>query len=102
MKERGHSIHDVERDWSFVDHLRYFINGPALPSSTIGGFRKIMIDDAGTTGEVLEQLRKFVRAETRKLRLDRTTARDEFWKLAKEAGYDYPESIRDAAGNAGK
>jgi len=50
----------------------------------------------------MNQLCKFVRAETRKLRLDRTTARDEFWKLAKEAGYDHAETIRGAAGSAGR
>ncbi len=61
-----------------------------------------MIDDIGTSGEVMDQLCKFVRNETRKLRLDRGTARDEFWKLAQEAGYDNAKTIRDAAGNAGK
>ena len=87
---------------NFVEYLRYFINGPALPSGTIEGFRKIMIDDLGTSGEVMDQLCKFVRAETRSLRLDRGTARDEFWKLATEAGYDQAEIIREAAGDAGK
>lgn len=87
---------------NFVEHLRYFIRGPSLPSNTIEGFRKIIIDDAGTSGDVMNQLCKFVRAETRKLRLDRWTAKDEFWKLAKEVGYDHAEIIREAAGSAGK
>jgi hypothetical protein len=87
---------------NFVEYLRYFIGGPSVPSSTIEGFRKIMIDDAGTSGEVMDQLCKFVRAETRKLRLNRSTAKDEFWKLAKEAGYGQAETIREAAGSAGK
>jgi hypothetical protein len=102
MEEHGYSIHDIVKDWSFVDRLRYFINGPSLPQSTIEGFRKIMTDDAGTSGEVMDQLCRFVRAETRKLRLSRAEARDEFWKLAKEAGYDMAEIIRESAGAAGK
>ena len=85
-----------------MEYLRYFINGPGLPSKTIEGFRKIMIDDLGTSGEVMDQLCTFVRAETRNLQLDRGTARDEFWKLATEAGYDQAETIREAAGSAGK
>ena len=61
-----------------------------------------MIADAGTTGEVMEELKKFVRSETRKLRLTRGAAREEFWKLAKETGYAHDGIIRDAAGSAGK
>lgn len=86
----------------FVKCLRYFIYGPALPPATIEGFRKILIEDLGTSGEIMNQLCKFVRAEVRKLRLDRTTAKDEFWKLATEAGYSHAETIRNAAGSAAK
>jgi hypothetical protein len=100
MQAHGNSIHDVAKDWSFVDHLRYFINGPALPSSTIEGFRKIIIEDVGTSTMLLARLRKFVREQTRHLYLQRSKARDEFWKLAKEADYRIPESIREAAGSA--
>jgi hypothetical protein len=87
---------------AFVKYLRYFISGPALPFSTIEGFRKLMIDDAGTSGEVMSQLKKFVREETRNQRLIRDTAREEFWRLAKEVGYPHDDIIRDAAGSAGK
>jgi hypothetical protein len=87
---------------NFVKYLHYFIDGPALPFGTIEGFRKILIADVGTSGDVMEQLRKFVREQTRQLRLDRGTARQEFWRLAKETGYEHPDSIREAAGAAGK
>jgi hypothetical protein len=87
---------------TFVECLRCLIDGPALPVSAIEGFRKIMIDDAGTDGEVMEQLKKFVRSETRKLRLSRDSAKGEFWKLAKEVGYSQAEIIRDATGSAGR
>ncbi len=84
----------------FVSYLRYFMNGPALPVDTIEGFRKIIIDDSGTSNMVMDQLCKFVRAETRKLKLDRDVAREEFWRLAQEVGYEHAATIRDAAASA--
>jgi|SRR5579872_493876 len=86
----------------FVKYLQYFMDGPALPASTIEGFRKILIEDSGTSGMVMDQLCKFVRAETRTLRLERVNARQEFWRLAQEAGYSDSVTIRDAAGSAAK
>jgi hypothetical protein len=107
---RGKSHQDVLKSGSyrnnifksphFVKYLRYFIHGPDLPSATIEGFRNILIEDLGTTGGIMDQLCTFVRAEVRKLRLDSTTARDEFWKLAKEVGYFHADTIRRAAGAA--
>jgi hypothetical protein len=107
---RGKSHQDVLRSGSyrdnmftspyFVKYLRYFIKGPDLPTATIEGFRKILSEDLGTSGMIMDQLCTFVRAEVRKLRLDSTTARDEFWKLAKEVGYSHAETIRNAAGSA--
>jgi hypothetical protein len=86
----------------FVSYLRYFMDGPALPTSTIEGFRKILIEDSGTSGMVMDQLCKLVRAETRRLRLERSVAKEEFWRLAQEVEYSQAETIRDAAGGAGK
>jgi hypothetical protein len=86
----------------FVKYLHYFMDGPALPSSTVEGFRKILIEDSGTTGMVMDELCKFVRAETRKLGLERGIAREEFWRLAQEVGYAHAGTIRDAAGSAAK
>jgi hypothetical protein len=87
---------------TFVPYLRYFMDGPALPADTIEGFRKILIEDSGTSGMVMDLLCKFVRAETRKLGLERGMAGEEFWRLAQEVGYFHAETIRDAAGSAGK
>ena len=89
-------------DPNFVKYLRYFIAGPALPAITIEGFRKILIEDSGTSGMVMDQLCKFVRAETRRLRLERAVAREEFWRLAQEVGYLHAATVRDAAGSAGR
>jgi hypothetical protein len=93
---------DIFKSPHFVKYLRYFIEGPDLPAATIEGFRKILSDDLGTTGMIMDQLCRFARAEVRKLRLDATTARDEFWKLAKEVRYFHAETIRNAAGSAAK
>jgi hypothetical protein len=86
---------------NFVRYLRYFMDGPALPVETIEGFRNILIEDYGTSGMVMDQLCRFVRAETRRLRLERGLAREEFWKLAQEVGYFHADTIRSAAGSAG-
>lgn len=86
----------------FVNYLRYFIDGPALPASTVEGFRKILIEDSGTSGMVMDQLCKFVRAETKRLGLERGAAREEFWRLAQEVEYTHAATIREAAGNAAK
>jgi len=85
----------------FVPFLRYFIQGPALPADTIEGFRKILVEDAGTAGMVMNQLCRFVRAETRRLHLSQGIAREEFWRLAKEVGYEHAGTIYDAARSAG-
>lgn len=84
----------------FVSYLRYFMNGPALPADTIEGFRKIMIEDSGTSNMVMDKLCKFVRAETRRLKLERDVAREEFWRLAQEVGYAHAVTIREAAASA--
>ena len=86
----------------FVKYLRYFMDGPTLPASTIEGFRKILIEDSGTSGMVMDQLCRFVRAESRRLGLERGIAREEFWRLAQEVGYTHASTVRDAAGSAAK
>jgi hypothetical protein len=86
----------------FVSYLCYFMDGPALPAKTIAGFRKILIEDSGTSGMVMDQLCKFVRSETRRLGLERDVAREEFWRLAQEAEYSHANAVREAAGSAGK
>jgi hypothetical protein len=102
FEKNGRHGDAIARDPNFVKYLRYFMDGPALPASTIEGFRKILIEDSGTSGMVMDQLCKFVRAETRRLGLERGAAREGFWRLAQEVGYLHAATIRDAAGSAGK
>ena len=85
----------------FIKHLHYFINGPDLPVSAINDFCKILNDDAGTSGEILDQLCSFVRSCVRKYGLDRHSAASNFYKLAVELEIDYDSfSIRTAAMSA--
>ncbi len=85
----------------FMKHLHYFINGPDLPVSAINGFCKILNDDAGTSGVILDQLCRFVRSCVREYGLDRHSAASNFYKLAVELEIDNdPFSIRTVAMSA--
>src|SRR5262249_12951391 len=92
---------DILRHAHFLPHLRYFIYGPDLPASSIKGFCQILNEDAGTSGMVLDQLNKFVRAEVRRERLTPSDAAEEFFKLSHELGLDEHlcRMVRDAALN---
>jgi hypothetical protein len=99
-ERNGTSGRAIFRHGNFLPHLRYFINGPDLPRPTIDGFCKIIEDDAGTSGMVLDQICKFVRKEVRDRRLPHEAAW-EFFKLAHEIGKPtVAESVRKAAMSA--
>jgi hypothetical protein len=83
----------------FIKYLRYFIHGPQLPQSSIQGFSKIIEDDAGTSGMLLDQIKAFVRKEVRDKGLNPGDAAEEFFKLAHEIG---AERWAETARNAGK
>jgi hypothetical protein len=85
---------------NFLKYLKYFIYGPDLSPSTIAGFRKIVDDDFGTSGMVMDQLRKFARAEMRQVEKgQRYRVPEEFFKLAIESSLNVDEaaSILEAA-----
>jgi hypothetical protein len=83
----------------FLKYLRYFIDGPALPAPSIAGFCRVLNEDAGTSGMVQDQLRRYVRSEVRKEHLSPPEAAGEFFKLAHELGLDEHlcRAVRDAA-----
>lgn len=82
---------------NFVPHLNYMIHGPLLPPETISGFAKILDDDFGTSGMVLDQIRAFVRREVRRHELPKSAA-DQFFALAHEFGrHELANSVRSAA-----
>lgn len=100
FESHGTTGDDITRHPHFGPHLWYFIHGPKLPQTTIEGFCKIVEEDAGTSGDLLDAITKFVRSEVRSKGLD-YKAPDEFTKLAFEL--DKPnlaENVRSAAKTA--
>jgi hypothetical protein len=83
---------------NFLRYLRYFLFGPDLPADTINRFRQVLIDDAGTSGMILDALCRCARSETRRLAGGYDIA-EEFFKLALECGVDewIARSVRTAA-----
>jgi len=70
---------------------------------TIAGLRKIVVDDAGTSGMILDQLCRFARAEARRSSSGRrTNLHEEFFKLALECDLDLhvARCIRDGVRQA--
>lgn len=105
---QGFTAHGLEhsqifRHGNFLKYLRYFIYGPDLPGAIVEGFTKIIDDDAGTSGEVLDQLCRFTRAEVRRrLPTERYKLPEEFFRLALEKDVDLhvARCVRDSARKA--
>jgi hypothetical protein len=84
----------------FIPYLRYFIEGPQLPTPTVEGFVRIVREDRGTSGEVMSQLQRYARAEARRLGEHYDVA-EELFKLALECGAErFAAAIRSAAMSA--
>ena len=83
----------------FLKYLYYFIHGPNLPKPVIEGFCKIVDDDRGTSGMVMDQMHRYVRKEIRDRGLTRWEAAEEFYKLALDCGLyvDRAKGVRRAA-----
>ena len=98
FEQNGTSGWSILRHPHFMAHLRYFILGPDLPKPVIEGFCKVIEDDAGTSGMVLNQIKAFVRKAVQDRELDRNHAAEEFYKLAHEIDRgDLAENVRSAA-----
>ncbi len=79
-------------------YFQYFIKGPMLPKSTMQGLWKILEDDAGTQGMLLNQIQAYVRKEVRDKKLERREAAEELVKLVLEFQHpDWAETVRNAA-----
>ena len=101
FEKNGTSGPAIFRHPHFMAYLRYFICGPDLPLGTIEGFCKIIDDDAGTSGMILDQIRTYVRKEVRGKGLNPRHAAEEFFKLACEIGEpSLAENARSAARTA--
>jgi hypothetical protein len=103
FERNGTTGRDILRHPHFMEYLRYFMNGPDLPKSTIRGLCKIIEEDRGTSGMVLNQIRAYVRKEVREKKLNPGYAADEFFKLAHEIGEPtLAASVRAAAKSANR
>lgn len=99
FEQNGARGDDMLAHFHFRRYLRYFIYGPDLPAATVTKFRQVLIDDMGTSGEILDQLKAVARAQARALsRHGRTDLHEEFFKLALECDVDeyVARCIRDA------
>jgi hypothetical protein len=97
FRNNGNSNSEILRLAGFMPWLRYFISGPDLPEPTIQGFLKIVEDDDGLEINVVEQLKNYVRKETRAMGRDHH-ADQEFFRLCHEAGRpQWAEFVRKAA-----
>lgn len=83
FERNGTSGEDILRHPHFMPYLWYFIHGPRLPKAAIEGFCRVLDEDRGTSGMVLDQICAFVRNEVRQRGLD-YEAPEEFAKLAFE------------------
>ena len=98
--DNGNDDEAILKHPGFRPYLWYFIHGPKLPKSTIEGFCKIIEEDKGTSGDLLNEIKAYVRKQMRDRRLD-YSAPDEFMMLAFEVGRaDLASTVRSAAKTA--
>jgi len=99
FESNGTSGNEIFRHPHFIPYLRYFINGPDLPKPAIEGLCKILNDDVGTSGMVMDQYRKHARTCVRQYGLDPGKAAEEFFRLGVEIGMELhaARTLRDAA-----
>lgn len=99
FESNGTSGSDIFRHPHFIKYLRHFINGPNLPQPAIDGLCKILNDDRGTSGMVMEQYRKHARSCVREFNLSPPDAGTEFFRLGVEIGMELhaARTLRDAA-----
>jgi hypothetical protein len=99
FERNGTTGGEILRHPHFVPYLRYFIKGPSLPAKVISGLCQLLNEDAGTSGEVMTQYRRFARESVRTYGLKPKNAATEFFRLGVEIGMSVDEAriLRDAA-----
>ncbi len=93
---------EVWRHPHFPPYLKHFIEGPDLPLEAIDGLCRILNEDRGTSGMVMDQYRAFARACVRRHGLEKKKAATEFYRLGIEIGMERSDArtLRDAASTA--
>ena len=69
------------------------IEGPDLPREAVDGLCRILNDDMGTSGMVMDQYCRHARESVRRFGLDRRKAATEFYRLGIEVGME-PDDAR--------
>ncbi len=95
--ERNSHGQDILTNIHFLKYLHYFIYGPSLPPAVIEGFQeKVKACGMVTSGDIIP-LGDYAKKQTRIHALDKSSAAEEFYKLALECGLQEYEarSIRD-------
>ena len=97
FERNGTSGNDIFRHPHFMKYLRYLLNGPDLPQSSIDGFCRLVGDCEPYTSGDIEDFCNYAKAEKRRKKLDRKKAAAEFYKLALECDLDEDtaRAIRD-------
>lgn len=86
FESNGTSGNDISRHPHFVPYLRHYVRGPDLPRPAIDGLCKILNDDRGTSGMIMDQHRAYARSCVRTYGLDPSKAATEFFRLGVEIG----------------
>jgi hypothetical protein len=92
FESNGTSGNEIYRHPHFIPYLRYFIYGPKLPQPAIDGLCRILNEQRGTSGMVMDQYRRHGRECVRKYGLFRVDAATEFFRLAVEIGMGIDEA----------
>lgn len=99
FESNGTAGNEIFRHPHFIPYLRHFIYGPELPKPAIDGLCKILNEDSGTSGMVMDQYRKHARECVRKYGLNPSDAATEFFRLGVEISMEIHDArtLRDAA-----
>ncbi len=102
FESNGTLGNDIYRHGNFIPYINHFIRGPKLPEGAIDGLCKILNDDHGTSGMIMDQYRKHARKCVREFGLNSSYAATEFFRLGVEIGMELHDarSLRDAARSA--
>lgn len=99
FEANGVSGTDIFLSPHFIPYLRHFIHGPNLPNPVMQGLCKILNEDRGTSGMLMDQYRKYARSSVRQHNLNASYAATEFFRLGVEIGMEIwdARTLRDAA-----
>lgn len=97
FQKNGTKGTNVFRHAHFIPYLRYLIDGPNLPKSTLENFEEFVNTQPAFEAEDLREARALVKREVRENNLDPKQACEEFYKLAYESGLgkDFARALRD-------